>query len=96
MSAESGGGADPSGGVPGNTGGGIPGNTGGGGPGNTGGEGPGHTGGSWANIAGSKLRKSERLNKNALEIVIETEKDCEPFKIDMLQDLFAKLKYTFV
>ena len=49
-------------------------------------------GNSWANILGSRLRKSERKNKNVLEIGIESERNSENFCSEMVEELFKKLE----
>ena len=47
---------------------------------------------SWANITGSKLRKSERKNKNVLEISLELERNNEDFSSDVIEELFKQLR----
>ena len=46
---------------------------------------------SWANRTAGRIRKSERENKNALEISVETEKFGEPLNNVMIENLFGQL-----
>ena len=47
--------------------------------------------GSWANITESHIRRPARSNKNALEILLETERNCKTLTESMVGDLLTKL-----
>ena len=49
------------------------------------------TKGSWADMAGTRVRKSEKSNKNVLEVAIESEQDSETLSSEMMEELFRKL-----
>ena len=45
----------------------------------------------WANMAGTRIRKSEKKNKNVLEISIESERKSDDLSSEMIEEILGKL-----